>query len=616
MNRARSVAWWIAPSLLCLALHWRGFTAWFRADDFAWLGVGLNQNLLHALFSPDAQGTIRPLSERAFFMAGFALFGLNPLPFRIVVFATQFANLALVAWIGSRLSGLRAAGFWAAVFWAINSSLVEPLGWTCVYNQVLCGFFLLLAFYCLLRYVETGRRVYNLCQWIAFLIGFGALELNVVYPALAAAFTFLCARRYFRRVLPLFAASLLYFVLHTAVAPAPQTGDYVLHFTGSMLRTLGAYWTWSVGPVLLRTPFSLPNWLLPVSIAAVSGGLLWFLARKLRAGLAPPGGAALFCLVWYFALIAPLLPLRDHPTGYYLYLPLIGICWLGGWAFAAAWRAGAPARVAAAALVLLYAFMAVPRELMFAEWNHHLSLRVRNLVEGAAGAHQLHPRQDILLEGVDTELFWNGIADRPFHLLGMHVYLAPGSERTIEAHLNWGDIDEFVLPPDVTARALNLHQLVVYDVRGPRLRNITANYVAPAEAEPGLPLRIDVANALSAYLLGPEWYPVEGNHRWMPKRATLRMHAPSRTGQSLYIHGYCPEGRLRDGPLSVTVAVDGSTHDAVLHPGENDFDLAFPLPGPVAGRTEMRVSVEVSRTYRTPSDQRDLGLVFGVFEVR
>ena len=94
------------------------------------------------------------------------------------------------------------------------------------------------------------------------------------------------------------------------------------------------------------------------------------------------------------------------------------------------------------------------------------------------------------------------------------------------------------------------------------------------------------------------------------------MHAPSRTGQSLYIHGYCPEGRLRDGPLSVTVAVDGSTHDAVLHPGENDFDLAFPLPGPVAGRTEMRVSVEVSRTYRTPSDQRDLGLVFGVFEVR
>ena len=194
--RLASVAFWLVPPLLCLALYWRGFTAWFRADDFAWLGTGIYIQNFHdflvAIFAPMAQGTIRPLSERAFFMAGFSLFGLDALPFKIVIFATQFANLALVASIGARLTGLRWAGFFAAIFWVLNASGIEPLGWSCVYNQVLCGFFLLLAFHFLLRYVETGERRYNLYQWAAFLLGFGALELNVVYPAIAAAYTLLC----------------------------------------------------------------------------------------------------------------------------------------------------------------------------------------------------------------------------------------------------------------------------------------------------------------------------------------------------------------------------------------------------------------------------------------
>src|SRR5260370_2419005 len=143
MTRFRAVlqssAWWLAPSLLCLLLYWRGFTAWFRADDFAWLGVGLYiqnfHDFLSAMFSAQAQGTIRPWSERALFMAGFGIFGLDALPFRIVIFATQFANLALVASIGARLSGLPkgdspgglsySAGFWAAIFWVLNSAHIH-----------------------------------------------------------------------------------------------------------------------------------------------------------------------------------------------------------------------------------------------------------------------------------------------------------------------------------------------------------------------------------------------------------------------------------------------------------------------------------------------------------
>ena len=617
MTRARSAAFWIAPCLLALVLYWPALTAWFRADDFAWLGAGLydrnSHDLLVSLFGPKAQGTIRPLSERAFFMLGFQLFGLDALPFRIVVFATHFANLVLAVAIGARLTGSRAAGLCAAVLWLVNSSNILPLGWTCVYNQVLCGFFLLAAFYCLLRYVETGLRRFQIGQWIAFLLGFGALELNLVYPAIAAAYTLLCARRYWRSTLPMFAVSAVYVAVHQAVAPAPKAGDYAMHFTGAVLRTFAKYWTWSVGPTFLYTPLALPSWMLPVGVALVSAGLVAFAAWKLKNG----GRAAAFCLAWFAILLAPVLPLRDHQTEYYVFLPVLGLCWLGGWGLAEAWRRGASQRAAAVALTAIYAAMALPTTLATSRWNHDLSFRVRALVEGVESAHAQHPKQSVLLEGVDTDLFWNGVLDRPFRLFGLdQVYLAPGSERRIEAHPDLGNIAEYVLPAGMVDRALARDELVVYDTRGPRLRNITSTYAAmPRDTR--APLRVDAASPLAQYLLGPEWYPSDGDHRWMPRRASLRIGAPEAPGRKLYLRGDCPGEQLAAGPLDVTVTVDGSTLPPVkILPGENAFDLGFPLPDSVAGKSEMRVTVEVSRVIRPATDPRDLGLVFGTFEVK
>jgi len=319
------------------------------------------------------------------------------------------------------------------------------------------------------------------------------------------------------------------------------------------------------------------------------------------------------------AVIAPVLPLRDHMTEYYVYLPVIGLCWLGGWAMAEAWSGstagGARAKALATAVAALYAFLVVPEAVATTAWNHRISVRVRNLVESVAQAHELHPAKSILLDGVDTDLFWNAILDRPFRLIGLdHVYLTPGSERRIEAHPELGNVSNYVLPPDVAGNALKRDEVVVYDVRGPRLRNITSLYAAmPRDTR--LPARVDVASPLTQYLLGPEWYAADGDHRWMPKRATLRIAGPSAAGQKLYLAGQCPEEQLRNGPLPVTVTVDGST----LAPAairENVFELAFALPDTLVGKPEIHLVVEVSRVFRPASDPRDLGVVFGVVEVR
>jgi hypothetical protein len=256
--------------------------------------------------------------------------------------------------------------------------------------------------------------------------------------------------------------------------------------------------------------------------------------------------------------------------------------------------------------------MTVPRTFAASQWNLAMTLRAKNLVAGVAHAQELHPGKMILLHGVDTELFMNGIKDRPFRLAGSgQVFLAPGSERAIDA----AGAAEYTLPSIITSEVLNRGEAVVYDASAPLLRNITEVYKAmPRDA--ALPSRVDAGNPLMAAVLGPEWYANDGNHRWMPRRASLRMAAPTAPGQMLYLRGNCSEEQLRDGPLRLIVAINNDPPQAA-EIRATSFDVKFPLPSSmIVGRPEMRVTLEVDRTFRPAGDARDLGLAFGMFEVR
>ena len=453
MKRAARAMYWGGPSLLCLILYWYGLRVWFQGDDFAWLGLARSINgwhdLLRALFSPAAQGTIRPWSEPGFFASFYALFGLYALPFRMLVFVTQFANLILVASITRRLTGSDAAGFWAAIFWTVNNSLAQVMSWTSVYNQAMCAFFILLAFYFLLRSIETGRRVFWIAQWIVFLLGFGALELNVVYPALAAAYTFLCARQHFRRTLPLFIPSLVYAVVHAMTAPITSPA-YTMHFDRRIFTGLLTYWQWSVGSAWMKTHLDAPAWFLPACVIVVSIALLGFaVLRTIRRDFLP-----LFFLCWFLISIAPLLPFADHLTEYYPYVPTIGLAMMGGWAFALGWRKPTAWRVLACLAAACYVTAAAPEARYICRWQWERSQAVKSLVLGVVRAHELHPGKAILLDGVNDSLFWNGVHDRPFRGLYdiQHVYLTPGTEKNVEARPN-GNAAEYILPAEATLRA-------------------------------------------------------------------------------------------------------------------------------------------------------------------
>jgi hypothetical protein len=131
-----------------------------------------------------------------------------------------------------------------------------------------------------------------------------------------------------------------------------------------------------------------------------------------------------------------------------------------------------------------------------------------------------------------------------------------------------------------------------------------------------LPARVDVANPLTAYLLGNTWYPIDNHSRWMPRRATLRLRGPDAPGKTLSIQGYCPRRQLDAGPLPLYVTVEGvRMPEMKITHGDSQFTFDYPLPAGTVGKPEIEITVESGRVFRPEGDTRELGLVFGVFEI-
>lgn len=621
MRRLRMFVYWSLPALACLALYSPGLRAWFQQDDFAWLALGGSvkdvNSLLHALFAPMAQGTIRPLSERAFFMVFYEAFGLWATPFRVFVFITQFANLVLLGLLAERVSRSRLIGFLAAVFWALNGGLAGVMSWTSAYNQVACGFFLLLALYCFVLYTETGEKRYLAAQWAAFLLGFGALELNAVYPALAAAYALCCARPYLRKTWPMFGVSAAYTALHFWAAPLRSANPaYVMHFDGSIFQTLWTYWVWTLGPARLPHLAGLAPWVGGAGTVLLTVGLVGFAAWKVKG----KEWRAALPLFWFMLVLLPVLPLRDHISDYYLTLPAAGVAWLLAEAVAAAFGSGRYLKLPAAVLASIYLVAGIVGGRIETARVVARSHDVRTLVWGAVRVRQLHPGKTIILTGLKSDVFWAGVFPRPFGLVGVSdIYVAPEAERQVEPHPERGRVSDYVLPPGILLELLSRDQAVVYKEDAGRLKALTLSYTVSARRrwKTEQPRRVDVGQASFSGQLGPTWYELDSGHRWMPRRASVTLGGPRTPLERLYVAGYCPAAQTRSGLLRVTIEADGIPLGTwPLTNGDAAFELAAKFPPQFVGKEAVEISVAVDRTFTSPPDRRDLGLVFGTFEIR
>ena len=471
MKPAARWLWFLPAPILCLAVFWRVPFVWFRMDDFAWLSLPSQVHSLgdlgQALFHPRAQGTVRVLSERAFFLVFSSIFGLHGPPYRAWVMGTWFVDLALIQLIGARITGSRAAGLLAALLWTVSAVLVQPLAWTSDYNQVLCAFFVLAAFYARLRWFESGERKWRLCEACAFLLGFGALEIMVVYPALALLYSVTQpqARKAWRSTLWMFVPAAIFAALQLFVIPKTSSPIYQLFFDARLPGNLWAYLHWTVGshqPILMA--------------CALLGFAVWRLYRR--------DWLALFCWGWFLLLIAPVLPLANHVFEYYPTLPGVGLAWLAGWGMVAAWRNGWAARLAAIALAATYWSGSIAAVEEATAWHLTVSSRMRMLIRGIQDVLEEHPGSALVLHGVDEELFNAGFLDNPFRLLGAGpVYLAPGTGDEIVTREDLGGVAKFRISPEDALKLLGDGHARVLEVSMGEPQDVTRMYSAVLRAQ-------------------------------------------------------------------------------------------------------------------------------------
>jgi hypothetical protein len=609
--------YWIFPPLFCVYIYWYALNGWFQQDDFVWLGLLRDvhgpRDLFLALFKPTIHGTWRPWSDRAFFLTFRALFGLEGLPYHIWIFLTQFANLALLSDIARRLTGSRVAGFCAPILWIGNAALVMAMSLACLYKDILCSFFLLLAFYFFLRHIETGARRYYVWQWVVFLLGFGAMETNLVYSGVAASYALLCARPYLRKTLPLFIPSIVFVSLNMLLVARRSSGPYSIHIDWSIPVTLSKYWFAMLVPLNVKDFTRFHESSVRAGAIVITLALVAFVAwQGWRRNWLP-----VFFLSWFVFGLAPVLPLREQFWPYYATTASLGLAMLAAYALSTALENRRKQRwlwhTAAVALALVFLAPSATVARRAAKWWYQRSVRVRNMVTGVAEAAELHPGKTIVLDGVDNTLFWAGIWYGGFKAAGLPaVYLTPGSESRITPDPNLGGPQDYVLPAQALRAGLETGQIKVYSIDGARLTDTTQPYLRKAIQSASLseePMRIDIASPLMQSFLGGGWYGAEDGHRWMAQQASVRLGGPRNSAQTLHLAGFCP------GPRTLIVSADGKPMKPVLL-REGAFDVSFPLAPELVGKKEIEVTIHVDRTFRPSNDARDLGLTFGVVEIR
>ena len=111
-------------------------------------------------------------------------------------------------------------------------------------------------------------------------------------------------------------------------------------------------------------------------------------------------------------------------------------------------------------------------------WYHAEAESARRIFEAVVAVDRSVAGRIILIDCLRPDVFWSGVYDRPFLLLGIRdVYLTPESHTCIKPRKGYSDqLDEFYLPDKELNQALDEGRVVVLD--GSSLTDITSRYRA------------------------------------------------------------------------------------------------------------------------------------------
>ncbi len=626
--------WTLLAPAICLAAYGRVPFIWFRADDFAWLSLGQvarESGLTEALFAPAAQGTVRVLSERLYFLTLTELFGITSWPFRLIALGTFCLALILIQLLGERLTGSRTAAFWAALLWGLSPRLVTPIDWSSAFNELLLTVLILGAFYARLRWVETEQTKWRWMEAGLFLTGFAVLELVIVYPAIVAlhALTDTRARKIWKSSLWMWVPAIGFALLHLLVIPKTDNPVYQMIVDARLPGTLWTYIRLSVGRSWEDLGSGAPifGFLIGTTWMAVAGwaALLSLIAFAIWKIVQRHWLAAFFA-GWFLLWLGPVLPLPNHITQYYVTIPLIGLAWLAGWGIDTAWRyrqrhsSALALRVAVVLICAGYIAGSLVEIDIFTNFHRFMNGRMGMVFRATQADLLRDPARAVLYLGINDETwFRGGFGPTMTRLAGVERAYLPPDAHELDAFANYDGVPSLRSTATGLEALLQADDLRVLEVHDAYVRDVTTSYApvlaAEARVQQSGPVDVGVSGDQR---VGEGWYQIENGARWSSGHADLRIYAPS-SAREVIASGFVPQSAFdampKPGPITVAVTLDGISLGEQSVREAGPFELRYGLPGDLARDREVELSLDVTPTFRPPGDERQLGLVFGTFSM-
>ena len=238
---------------------------------------------------------------------------------------------------------------------------------------------------------------------------------------------------------------------------------------------------------------------------------------------------------------------------------------LGGWAFADAWRRPLLRPVA---VVLAGAYAAGNWVLIerIVDWRYQVSNHMKDVVLAVQAAQRRTHRDTLVLDGADHELYLAGLRDEPFRLVGIQrTYIVPDSREPLV--FDAGQPYAIVASKEVRAGRSDRS-------RSPRRR---AGGGGRGGRDRGEPWRAGVRGGTR---------PPRGTaSRTAIGGCRKRRRSGCRRGRRLVVRGFCPAILLRQGPVRLTVAANGTKlGEQSIVEADKAFELEFAIPSAIEGQ--------------------------------
>ncbi|HCB23048.1 hypothetical protein A3B42_02395 [Candidatus Daviesbacteria bacterium RIFCSPLOWO2_01_FULL_38_10] len=322
---------WIAV----LLAYFPTFSAYFSGDDFFMFKISLTNGSfgefikLLGIYPFEERGIAfyRPLFREILHNIYFNFFGLNHIPFRILLMGVHFINISLVYFLIQNIFKKRFLSFFVALFFGISSANVATLYYIPggIESSGAVMFALLtIIFYKLKKY---------LLSLVIFLLALSSHEIILATPLILLA---LSSKKALIKLIPFFLLSAILLYIDTAkIGFSPGEVQYKFIFNPKIIgQSFIWYLSWGFGIPEMLQDFVLPGlnlnpnliryWgdffkiIFPaffVSFALLVTSTLYLLHKKSSVFL---NKKFLFLLLWLMTGLLPIIFLPSHKSSHYL----------------------------------------------------------------------------------------------------------------------------------------------------------------------------------------------------------------------------------------------------------------------------------------------------------